>query len=194
MNKILTLLFLFTISSYSQKDTIAKKNEFKIDVYSLAIEDKIGLSYERELSINFSFGTNANYYVNKQMQRDFNNSLRNNIPVLEINPYIRYKITKNKFHYLYSEIFTSVNGGEYKEFKIYKTSTFIENGGIATISYLNMEKNTYIDFGIGGALGYKFLLKNNFFIDFTVGYGKNFNNIKSIDFLSRTGIQLGYTF
>lgn len=193
MKIILPFLLFFTIATYSQKDTIAKKNEFKVDVYSLAIVDKIGLSYEREFGKKMSFGTNVNYYINKQMQRDFNNSVRNNIPVLEVNPYLRFKVTNNPFHHLYAEVFASANSGEYKEVKIYKESTFVSSG-IEKISYLTMPKTTYIDFGVGGAIGYKFLLKNNFVIDFTVGYGKNFNNKKSVDFLSRTGIQLGYKF
>jgi len=193
MKKILYLLLLFTIATYSQKDTIAQKNEFKIDVFSIVATGKIGLSYEREFKRRSSFGLTAICYTNNQMKRDFDNGVRNNNQILEINPYFRYKIINNKSHYLFSEVFTSVNYGNFKG-NIIDESVKMNMGSVSTYYNLIPTVENYCDVGIGVSAGYTFLIKQNFILEILAGIGKNAGGKKSLDYLSRTGINLGYKF
>lgn len=194
MRKILPLLLLFTIATYSQKDSITRKNEFKVDVYSIVATGKIGLSYERKFKRKSSFGLTASCYTNNQMKRDFDNDVRNNNQILEVNPYFRYKITNNKSRYLFSEIFTSVNYGEFKANNPIASSNFTSGGSITTTNVLAPVTENYCDIGIGVSAGYTFLIKENFIFEILVGIGKNASVKKSLDYLSRTGINLGYKF
>lgn len=195
MKKLLLLALISIQCIHAQEskktpDSIAmrnKKNEFRIDLLSLAVQSKLNLSYERFLNDDFSIGVFGGYANSNKLNDDFDSGYRNNLPKYEINPFVRYNLSKSQTHFYFAEAFLSANGGDFKE-----TVRKIDDNGNGY--YIN-EKSQYFDLGIGGSLGYKMYLKEKFSIELLVGFGTNlFNRDKSPDTLSRVGLSFGYRF
>lgn len=190
MKKII-LLFLFGTLFTNAQDKVsaleAKKNEFRVDVLSAIAYGKYSFSYERFLGKDFSVGLNANFSNSNKIQDKFNDGFRNNLPKYELNPYVRYALSKSKSRYYFAEIFASANGGDFKE--IVRLNDQAGNG------YYTTQKSKYTDVGLGGSLGYKMYFKDAWALEFLVGFGSNLTNRdKSPDVISRVGINLGYRF
>lgn len=188
MKKIVFFLFFSTFFSQAQTSILAdKKNEVRIDVSSVILSGKYGISYERFLEKDFSVGINANFSSGKKNKEDFDSGYRNNLPKYEINPYVRYALSKGKTSYYFAEVFASANGGDFKEV----VRVLDENNS----GYYTTQKSNYTDFALGGSLGYKMYFKESFALEFLIGFGKNlFNNDKSPDYVSRAGLNFGYRF
>lgn len=188
MKYIFFLLFFIPITSFAQENTLEnKKNEVRFDVLSVITSGKFGLSYERFLGKDFSVGMHFNFSSSSKTKNDFNESSRNNLPKYEINPYVRYALSKSKKRYYFAELFASSNGGDYKE--IVKSTD--SNGN----DFYEIRVSKYSDFGIGGGLGYKMYIKDAFVVEFLVGFGSNISNReKSPDVISIVGLNLGYRF
>ncbi|MEK8180723.1 DUF3575 domain-containing protein [Flavobacterium buctense] len=189
MKKILCLLLLFSLALSAQESSPLdnKKNEFRVDVLSALVWQKASLSYERFLGGNFSTGFNVNFSDSNQLNEDFDNGYRNNVPKFEFNPYVRYQLSKGKKSFYFAEVFGSYNGGDYKE--IVRLVDENLNG------YYTTKKSKYSDFGLGGGLGYKMYIKEAFALEFLAGFGSNLTNRdQSPDVISRVGFNLGYRF
>lgn len=189
MKKLFSLLLLLSIASSAQESAAIsnKKNEFRVDVLSAIVYTKASLSYERFFDGDFSTGFNINYSNSNKLNEDFDNGYRNNVPKFEINPYVRYALSKSKSRYYFAEIFGSYNGGDYKE--------IIRVSNMAQPDYYITKKSKYTDFGLGGSLGYKMYFYDSLALEVLVGFGSNFfNRDKSPDVISRVGINLGYRF
>lgn len=188
MKKILVALLLFSgIVNAQNESTISdKKNEFRIDVLSAILSSKISVSYERFFSNDFSVGLNVNYSDSKKLTEDFEEGYTNTIAKYEVNPYLRYALSKGKTNYYFAEIFTSFNGGDFKE--IIRE----ENAGTAVYT---TKISSYSDIAAGGSLGYKMYFKESIALELLVGFGYNLlNTDKSPDKITRVGINLGYRF
>lgn len=190
MKKLTFILFLFSITVSAQEakeNAIAsKKNELRFDLLSLVLDNKYSLSYERFIGKDFSIGINGNVSNSKKINEDFDEGYRNNVPKFEINPYVRYNLSKSKSRYYFIELFTSYNSGDYKEI-----IRLEENN----VGYYTTQKKKYTDYGIGGSVGYKMYFGESWGLEMLVGYGKNLSNTKiSPDNISRVGINLGYRF
>jgi hypothetical protein len=173
--------------SLSTGDIMNRKNEIRTDLLSLALQTKFNLSYERFLNQDYSVGVFMGYASSNKIDEDFDSGYRNNSPKYEVNPFVRYNLSKSQTSFYFAEVFVSANGGDFKE-----TVRRIDEVGNAY--YVN-EKSTYSDFGIGAGLGYKLYFKEQFAVEFEVGFGANlFNTDKSPDTLSRVGLSFGYRF
>ena len=189
MKKLFSLFFLMSLASQAQETSPLdnKKNEFRVDLLSALVWQKASLSYERFFSGNFSTGFNVNFSDSNDLNDDFDNGYRNNVPKFEFNPYVRYQLSKGKKSFYFAEAFASYNSGDFKE--IVRMTDGNGNGFYTT------EKSTYSDFGLGGGLGYKMYLKDAFALEFLAGFGSNLTNRdKSPDVISRVGFNLGYRF
>jgi hypothetical protein len=189
MKKLLSLLLLVSLASNAQETSPLdnKKNEFRVDLLSALVWQKASLSYERFFTGNFSTGFNVNFSDSNQLNEDFDNGYRNNVPKFEFNPFVRYQLSKGKKSFYFAEVFGSYNSGDFKE--IVRMTDGSGNG------YYTTEKSKYSDFGLGGGLGYKMYIKDAFAIEFLAGFGSNLTNReKSPDVISRVGFNLGYRF
>jgi hypothetical protein len=187
MKKIIIVLLFATGFANAQESIISdKKNEFRVDVLSAILSSKLSVSYERFLENNFSIGVNANYSDSNKLTEDFENGYTNNLAKFEINPYVRYALSKGKTSYYFAEVFTSYNGGDFKEI------VREENNGNAIYT---TKTSKYTDIGAGASLGYKMYFKESIALELLVGFGYNLTNTdKSPDKISRVGINLGYRF
>lgn len=193
MKKILFIALVFTQMSNAQDTTstaaeiATRKNEIRVDVLSLIASSKLNLSLERFLNDDFSVGVAFGYIKNDKSSEDFDKGYRNFLPEYEINPYVRYNLSKSLVNFYFAEVFLSANGGQFKE--IVRLNDADGNG------YYITEKSTYSDFGIGAGIGYKTYIRQKVPLEIMVGFGTNlFNKEKSPDSLSRVGLSIGYRF
>lgn len=163
------------------------RNEVRVDLLSLALKTQFNLTYERFLDEDWSVGVYGGYADSNKLSDDFDSGYRNNLPKYEVNPFVRYNLSKGQKSFYFAEVFISANGGDFKE-------TVRKINGEGNGYYVN-EKSTYSDFGVGGGLGYKLYIKEKFALELNVGFGANlFNTDKSPDMLSRVGLSFGYRF
>ncbi len=194
MKKLLFIALLCTQLTHAQEvrdslrtEILNRKNELRVDVLSLILSSKINLSYERFLDKDFSVGVAFGYIRHDEANDDFDRGYRNYLPVYEINPYVRYNLSKSLIHFYFAEVFLSANGGDFKE--------IVRLNDEAGNAYYTTEKSTYTDFGIGAGVGYKIYIKEKVPLEIMVGFGTNlFNKEKSPDVLNRVGISVGYRF
>lgn len=185
------LFFQFTNAQDSTAvETISpitlKKNEIKFDVLSLIARSRIHVSYERFLNKDFAVGLSGSLTKSSKKEEDFENGFNKTLSQYEINPFIRYSLSKSAVSYYFIEGFVSVNGGKYKELKRLE-----ENG----FGYWEAVENNYTDLAVGGALGYKLYIKEKFGIELFVGVGQNILNTDiSPKYVQRVGANFGYRF
>lgn len=194
MKKLALLaVFFFQFANAQQQDSTEvvspialKKNEVRLDVVSLITKMRIHLSYERFLNKDFSVGLSASLSESNKAKKDFDENFDRTLAEYEINPYVRYSLSKSQVSYYYVEAFASANGGKYKT-----KERFTEGGN----GYYLAVENTYFDVALGGTVGYKLYFKEKFAVDLFVGMGKNlFNTDKSPELVPRVGASFGYRF
>ena len=188
MKKLPFLILLLPLFFHAQQGVLeGKKNEIRFDALSMVAYGKFGLSYEYFLGKDCSIGLTSNFMNSQKVSNDFDSGFRNNLPKYEINPYFRYALSKSKKRYYFAEVFSSFNGGDYKE--IVRLVDTNNNG------YYAIQKSKYTDIGLGGSLGYKMYFIDAISLEFLVGFGKNLiNTTKSPDVITRVGLNIGYRF
>ena len=191
MKKLCLLALLLSQVSFGQDaaETTgpAGKNELRVDLLTIALRTEFNLTYERFLSKDWSVGVFGGYSNSSKVNDDFDAGFRNNLPKYEVNPFVRYNLSKGQKSFYFAEIFLSANGGDFRE-----TVRRTDGDGNA---FYRTEKSTYSDLGAGAGLGYKLYLKDMFAIEVGVGVGANLlNRDKSPDTISRVGLGIGYRF
>lgn len=187
MKKLLFLLLLASqIGTAQEALLLNKNNEFRVNALSLIASSKLNISYERFLNKNFSMGLTTSYSDSKKVNDDFDAGYRNTFPKYEIVPFVRYNLSKSLSRFYFAEVFMSANGGDYKQ-----TVRLTEGN----YGYYAIQKDTYFDLALGGGLGYKMYFKEQFAVEFLVGFGTNIiDKNKSPDVISRVGLNFGYRF
>lgn len=193
MKKKIVVLLLFLIQySFAQQSTEGsplynKKNEIRTDLLATAFT-RFNLTYERFISPRFSLGVTGIYANSKRLQDDFDEGNIDSFTQYEVIPFVRYNLSKGQRSFYFAEIFTDINGGEYREIKLLTNTT---NNSY----YYAIEKSRFTDLALGASVGYKYYIQDQFGIEFLVGFGENlFNADKSLDIMSRVGLSVGYRF
>jgi len=172
--------------SLPSQEILKRKNEVRTDVISLVGSSRLNLTYERFFNKDFSAGVSFGYADSEKVNDDFDSGYRNTRPKYDVTPFVRYNLSKSLSSFYFAEVFISANGGDFKK---------IERRNNGVNDYFVTEKSAYSDFGIGAGLGYKLYIKDQFGIEFMVGFGTNlFDKDKSPDTISRVGLSLGYRF
>ncbi|WP_298223210.1 DUF3575 domain-containing protein [Flavobacterium sp.] len=191
MKKLILLLWLGSQWIHAQ-DTIpkspllSKRNEVRVDVLALATS-RLNITYERFLNKNFSVGVSGIYSNNKKNKDDFDEGNVDFFSKYELIPFVRYNLSQGARSFYFAEIFADANGGDFREIVLLSDAT--------NNNYYAIEKSKYNDLGLGAAVGYKYYIKDQFGIEFLVGFGSNlFNKDKSPDILSRVGLGVSYRF
>jgi len=186
---IFLALIAFQFSNAQETSSVlsSKKNEVKFDVLSAIAFGKYHISYERFLNKDFSVGISGGIQDSQNQKDDFYDGFERSLPKYEINPFVRYALSKSPKNFYFAEVFLSANGGKYREIARFEDGS--GNG-----YYASKEEN-YSDLAIGGALGYKLYLKEKFGLELIVGAGKNlFNTDKSPEVIPHVGLNFGYRF
>jgi Protein of unknown function (DUF3575) len=190
MKKWLFLALLaFQFSNAQDGATIlaSKQNEVKLDVLSAIAFSKIHVSYERFLNKDFSIGISGGIQDSKNDKEDFDKGYDRSLPKYEVNPFVRYSLSKSQKSFYFAEVFVSANGGEYRELQ-----RFVDESGNG---YYDTFKGNYTDVALGGALGYKLYIQEKFGLELFFGIGKNlFNTDKSPETIPHVGLNFGYRF
>lgn len=184
------LLFFQFVNAQDTTETVSpitlKKNEVKLDVVSLIARSRIHVSYERFLNQDFSVGLSGSLAKSNKREDDFEDGYNKTLPQYEVNPFVRYSMSKSAVSYYFLEAFASVNGGKYKEMQRSDDGT---NGTWQAV------EDKYTTLALGGAVGYKLYIKEKFGIEIFVGVGKNLLNTDiSPTYVQRVGANFGYRF
>jgi len=190
--KKLLLLFLLCFQFMQAQDSIPKsslynkKNEIRVDVLATALT-RLNITYERFLDKKYSIGISCIYSNNKKLRDDFDAGNINNFTKYEIIPFVRYNLSQGQRSFYFAEIFADINGGDFREIVLLTDA--------ADNNYYAVEKSNFTDVAMGAAVGYKYYIKDQFGIEFLVGFGSNlFNKTKSLDIVSRVGLGVSYRF
>lgn len=199
MKKILLTLFLgasaigFTqeTESTTTEGIQDRKHEIRLDVTDALIVSTIELNYEYVIS-KFS-GVGASVSVRLEESDDFG-SYQN----FAFTPYYRqYFFNKKEYgaRGLFAEGLLQVASGEelYGDYYEGNDIGFPDNEG-ADIIFPDSDRN-WTNFGIGFALGQKWVSKNGFILELSVGGGRYFGGKEnSPEGFFRGGVLVGYRF
>ena len=190
--KKLLLLFLLCFQFMQAQDSIPKsslynkKNEIRVDVIATALT-RLNITYERFLDKKYSIGISCIYSNNKKLRDDFDAGNINNFTKYEVIPFVRYNLSQGQRSFYFAEIFADINGGDFREIVLLTDA--------ANNNYYAVEKSNFTDVAMGAAVGYKYYIRDQFGIEFLVGFGSNlFNKTKSLDIVSRVGLGVSYRF
>lgn len=190
--KQLILLLLLGSQWIHAQDTIPKspllnkRNEVRVDVLALTMS-RLNITYERFINKNFSVGLSGVYSDNKKNKEDFDEGNVNSFTKYEVIPFVRYNLSQGSRSFYFAEIFADANGGDFRDIVLLTDA--------ANNNYYAIQKSRYSDVGLGAAVGFKYYIKDQFGIEFLVGFGSNlFNKDKSPDVLSRVGLGVSYRF
>lgn len=191
MKKKLLLLLLLPVyliqaQNHSvKKDTLIlrNKNEIRLDIGKLLFSSRLKVSYERFLNKDFSYGISGMYFRENYSDNIFYNS--NFKKKFEIEPFVRYSISKNIQRFFYVESFSSISNGNYKEIKRLSDGEY---------AFYDRTESNFTNVAVGAAIGYKFYVKEHFCMDFNFGLSTFVYNKKETESLPKFGINLGYRF
>ena len=181
------LLVLICFSAAAQETAEVKHYEIRTNVLTTISQGNYNLSVEKKTAGNFSYGLSGSITQSASQTDKFETGNKSNLPVWDITPFVRYKLSKSIRSYYFAEAFSSLNHGQFKSL-VRTTDTF--SNAIYVI-----EKERYTDLALGGSLGYKLLVQSKWSLEFLVGFGANvFNTKQSPDVVSRVGLNVGYQF
>jgi hypothetical protein len=183
-----TILLFFSITIQAQKNKnedfsiLNRKNEIRIDFGKLLISSKLQLTYEYFLNKDFSLGISAMLLNDDENKTNY---LFNSTRKYQIEPFIRYSLSKNIKSLFYTELFSSIHGGNVTEIKRLKETDY---------GYYDKVNQKYIDLALGASIGYKVYITQRIPINFNIGFGLNLFNNTSPDIAPRVGLSSGYRF
>jgi hypothetical protein len=186
MKKITLLLLVFVSAiSFAQQgildspQDVDKKQELKLNAFSLIAFSSLDASYEYLLNKDSSFGVSVFYNFG---------SVDNDVYFprkFSITPYYRWFFTESRFaRGFFVEGFGMLN-------------TYEDEVYLSDFSY-KVEKET--GFALGISVGGKFVIKSGFTAEISLGVGRNlFSNNDIVDYIensivTRGGVSLGYRF
>jgi hypothetical protein len=180
-------VFISYIGFTQNNDSISfKKNEIKVDFFSLLVLNKASVSYERLLNEDFSVGVSLLKTTQSHIENQYNSSIQDKIVLFQITPYIRYNLHYfNPKSVIYGEIFSTYNEGRFREISRF-TDGFL--------AYYEITDNDFTDVALGGSLGYKHIIFKQVLIDVNVGLGRNIFSTNSQQIIPRVGFNIGYGF
>lgn len=185
MKKITLLVLLFTTTIFiAQENTdeypqdINKKQELKINAFSLIALSSLDVSYEKLVNSESSFGVALFYNFS-----DIKNSDIGFPKKFSLTPYYRWFFSETR----------------------YTRGFFVEGFGMLNTyedvfyDYNNNSVQNETAFALGISVGGKFVTKKGFTTEVYLGVGRNLINNEKDDFLDfnivgRFGISLGYRF
>jgi len=182
-NVLLILPFLLTTClCFAQEETEHQEqlseNELKINMFEILVMPAVGITYERFITNNSSWG--AYGFVN------FNSDEIYRSEKFELAPFYRIYFQKKKAvnnKGFYTEIFTGINLGE----------TQFYDDGFDYYTPGDLVSQEYLGISLGMTLGYKFVNHSKHSIELFAGAGR-FLNDQYISAYPRIGVSIGKRF
>lgn len=189
MKKILILLFTLsvvgiTFGQEQDKELIFKKNELSLNLPIAIFASFPEITYERIMAEDFSIGASVGFSLKGKDNDNFANMK------FLFSPYARWYFggsTESMQKYA-SGFFIEANGALVSAEKNVVFSTAI---GAPLGSKERKEADTYVGFGLGVAVGWKYVTKNDWVGQIYMGLGKVFSESEAYP---RIGITIGKRF
>ena len=186
------MVMMATTSIYAQQDSIGKavekrsaaigqtgNNEIKINLL-LSVLALPEITYERLLEDNMGVGISVAFNV------DNNNDVNENYKFLIIPHYRLYFGDKKASGFFIEGNAAIVNGSSYK--------VYYDPAADYVAGYAPTRKENLTSFGLGAAVGGKFLTRNGFLGEVFGGVGRLFGKDRISDVYPRFGISIGKRF
>ncbi len=158
--------------THAQEDTKLRSNELKVNALTLVLGNP-EISYERLLNENSGLGLSVNFNVDNNQLLPYN---------YMIMPYYRLYVGSKRAAGFFFEGSLAYLSEE--------VSTYIYNGNNG---YTDTKDET--GFGVGVAIGGKFLIKKSIVFEFFGGLGRNFNATDNGSYAyPRVGVSIGKRF
>jgi len=173
---VTTTFFAQEESETSVIDPLDKRHELRIDALEGLLVPAIDISYEYIISRRSGFGASA-FVALTDLSGDYQQ--------WAIAPYYRqYFFTKEEYggKGFFAEGLLQVGGGSYEDYLYY------EDGGFDPI------EDDWTKFGIGVSFGQKWINKNGFVVELSLGGGRYFGNDTGPEAFFRGGASVGYRF
>jgi hypothetical protein len=164
--KKITLLCSLLVSSFG-----FSQQEVKLNIANGIVMRSLDISYEKQLSIENSFGISMLFNLVEQ-EKDF----RYNENIM-ITPYFRHYFSAELQWNFFGEVFIGINSGK-KE----------------TVKNSNNFNLEYTDAALGIAVGTKYTSKGGLIIDIYGGIGRNLFLSDSPVLVPRGGLNIGWKF
>ena len=173
-----------TTTSTAKSKISGRKNELKIDLFSLIFRPALNLSYERLINDESAFG--ASLFINGEKVSD--NNIMNN--TFSFAPYYRFYFGKKPAAGFFFEGFTAINSFENQKFVFDNNYNY----GYA--------KTNETDLALGLGLGGKWITNNGIIFELYSGVGRNMlkkyggkDGLNSFnEIYVRGGLTVGYRF
>lgn len=122
----------------------------------------------------FKSDNNQSFLYNSNVQRKY-----------QIEPFVRYSISKKTDRFFYVELFSAITGGNNKEMERLTDGNY---------GYYEIVDSDFTDITLGPAIGYKFYIKQRLCMDFNLGFGSNLYQKISSEAVPKFAISTGYRF
>jgi len=165
------------------------KNEISISPINLIVFGALDIGYERVLTNNTTLGFDLFYRFSDNIDSEDDGIDRDGIFDKEIAFTTRFKyfFGSRVARGFYVESFGMLSSGENEVYieVLDSQGNFIDG--------INVDKE-FTDFALGFAVGGKFVARNGFFLDISIGIGRNLFTRDSPDIIVRPSLYLGYRF
>ncbi len=196
MKKIILIVINIFISqlliAQNQSDVPSRdstKNEISINPINIVAFAALDIGYERILTANTTLGFDVFYRFSDNIDTDNDIIDRDGIFDKELALTARYKyFFGNRVAWgFYIEGFGMLSNGEHEKYIEIRD----EFGDFVRTEDIDVE---FTDFAIGFGVGGKFVTRKGFFIDISMGIGRNLFSDNSPDIIARPNLYLGYRF
>lgn len=187
MKKVLILFLALSVTGITfgqEKELIFKKNELSLNLPTTIFASFPEITYERILAEDFSIGASAGFSLKGKDNDNFANTK------FLFSPYARWYFggsTESMQKYA-AGFFIEANCALVSAEKNVVFSTAI---GSPVGSKARKEADTYVGFGLGVAVGWKYVTKNDWVGQIYMGLGKIFSESEAYP---RVGITIGKRF
>lgn len=184
---LLTFTFGFSQTGYDDFTVDSPKNEFQLNIFNLLIFSALDVNYERIVDDESSFGVSMMISLNGTDR--FNNY---NDPYyfegFTLSPYYRIYFGRKPNAGFFAETFAMYSKGHY-DYYSNDASCYdcLSVGG----PYWSYKIKPFTEFGVGFAVGIKFLTRRNFSISAHGGVARNFLTTHGPGVAPKVGISLG---
>jgi len=165
------------------------KNEISINPLNLVVFGALDIGYERVLTNNTTLGFDLFYRFSDNIDSDDDVIDRDGIFDKEIAFTTRFKyfFGSRIARGFYIESFGMLSTGEHENYVEVRDT----QGNFISARYIDED---FTDFALGFSVGGKFVARNGFFLDISMGIGRNLFTTESPDIIARPSLYLGYRF
>lgn len=187
---LLTFTFGFSQTGYDDFTVDSPKNEFQLNIFNLLIFSALDVNYERIVDDESSFGVSMMFSLNGTDRfKNYNDPYY--FEGFNLSPYYRIYFGRKPNAGFFAETFAMYSKGHY-DYYFYSNDESCHDCITIDEWYGGSHKiKPFTEFGVGFAVGIKFLTRRHFSISAYGGVARNFLTTHGPSVAPKVGISLG---